>query len=327
MAAHPAASMVLRRDPLTGLECCPTLEEAARLTPAELEAVHAYLDEQLSTYLEQHAAPEGTEHSAAVGEVQDRLKGHFGRVGRDVFIAPNLGVHYPGACVFAPDLLAVLDVPLHHRSRWQVDAEGRGVDFVLEVLVDGDKRKDTVDNVELYASLGIPEYLVYSVRERTLQGWWLESPEARRYIRIVPQMGRIPSRTLGLEFAVLGGQLRCWKDGAELPLTSEIVALLGRIVEEKEAVVAELIARASAESERAAAEAERAAALAERASAEAEGRQAALRRSILRTLRLRGLVPTVEERATLETCRDTDRLEGWDARVLEAPSVAALLES
>ena len=326
MSRQLPASIALSRDPATGRACCPTLDEAARLPAATLDAIHAYLEEQLSIQLDA-LPPEGTEHSGAVGEVQDRLRGHYQRVGRGVFIAPNLGVHYPGAPVFAPDLLAVVDVALHHRSTWRVDAEQRGLDFVLEVVVDGNRHKDLERNVVFYAGLGIPEYMVYLVREQSLQGWRLESTSAERYTRIVPQYGRLPSRVLGLELGVAGGSLRCWRDGAELPLTSEVVALLGRIVDEKEAVNAELRARAAAEAERAAVEAERAAAEAERAAAEAERRRATLRRSILRTLRLRGLELSDAERATIETCDDVDRLEAWDEHVLEATSVATLLDA
>lgn len=87
----------------------------------------------------------------------------------------------------------------------------------------------------------------------------------------------------------------------------------------KEALVAEFRARATAEAERAAAEAERAA-------AEVERRLATLRRSILRTLRLRGLEPAPDELARLESCQDAERLERWDEAVMETHSAAALLE-
>lgn len=295
--------ITLRRDPATGLECCPTLDEAARLPPETLDAIHAYLDEQLGAHLETQP-PEGTEHSGAISEIQDRLRGHFQRLGRGVFIAPNLGVHYPDAPAFAPDLLAVVDVALHHRSCWRVDVEHRGIDFALEVVVDGDADKDLRRNVGFYASLGIPEYMVYQVRDKALHGWRLESSSAERYTRIMPQFGRLPSRILGLEFGVAEGRLRCWRDGAELPLTSEIVALLGRVVDEKEAVSAALAARAAAEAER---------------------RRATLRRSILRALHLRGLEVTEAQRAVIEGCDDADQLEGWDERVVDVASAAALI--
>jgi Uma2 family endonuclease len=269
MPRHLASHITLRRDPATGLECCPTLDEAARLPPATLDAIHAYLDERLAAHLEAQP-PEGTEHSGAVSELQDRLRGHFERLGRGVFIAPNLGVHYPDAPPFAPDLLAVVDVALHHRSSWRVDVEHRGIDFALEVVVDGDAAKDLERNVTFYASLGIPEYMVYQVRDKALHGWRLESSSAERYTRIMPQFGRLPSRILGLEFGV-------------------------------------------AESERATAEAER--------------RRATLRRSILRTLHLRGLDVTDAQRALVERCADADQLERWDERVVDVACAAALFEA
>ncbi len=40
-------------------------------------------------------------------------------------------------------------------------AEGRGPDFILEVLHLGDRKKDLVKNVERYARLGVEEYFVY----------------------------------------------------------------------------------------------------------------------------------------------------------------------
>jgi Uma2 family endonuclease len=303
--------IALRRDPVTGLDRCPSLEEAGRLAPAALDAIHVWLDEQLAAHLETQP-PEGTAHSGAISEIQDRLKGHFQRVGRGVFIAPNLGVHYPDAPPFAPDLLAVVDVALHDRASWRVDVEGRGLDFVLEVVVDGDRKKDTERNVVLYAALGIPEYMVYLAREQSLQGWRLEAAESGQYTRIMSQSGRLPSRVLGLEFGVAGGRLRCWRDGAELPLTTDLVALLGRLVDEKAALNAELQARAEAE--------------AGRAAAEAEHRRTAMRRSILRTLQLRGIDVPDPARAAIEACEDAETLERWDERVSDVADVAALFE-
>lgn len=41
--------------------------------------------------------------------------------------------------------------------------EGKGLDWVLEVVCHGDRRKDLVENVKRYAALGIPEYFIYDV--------------------------------------------------------------------------------------------------------------------------------------------------------------------
>jgi hypothetical protein len=69
------------------------------------------------------------------------------------------------------------------------------------------------------------------------------------------------------------------------------------MVDERTAVTDVLLDRIAGTSERATAEADRATAESERATAEAERRRAALRRSILRTLHLRGLDVTDAQRA------------------------------
>jgi Uma2 family endonuclease len=55
-------------------------------------------------------------------------------------------------------VLAVVDAGDHDRDRWNVRAEGRGLDWVLEVHVGRDRKKDADLNVKRYAQLGIPEY-------------------------------------------------------------------------------------------------------------------------------------------------------------------------
>jgi len=88
-----------------------------------------------------------------------------------------------------------------------------------------------------------------------------------------------------------------------------------------------LLDRIAGTSERATAEAARATAEADRATAEAERRRAALRRSFLRTLHLRGLDVTDAQRALVERCADADQLERWDERVVDVASAAALFDA
>jgi hypothetical protein len=164
----------------------------------------------------------------------------------------------------------------------------------------------------------VPEYLVFDVRRARVVGWRLPSPEARTYMPIMPQFGRIPSETLQLEFGVVDGRIRCWRDGAELPLAEQVIALLGKVLDEKDVQLGELVEAQLQEAARAQAEAAR-------AQAEAARAQAALRRGILRTLTLRGLVPDAAQRERIETCDDTETLERWDARVLEIAAIDALL--
>jgi hypothetical protein len=68
MSRRLPASIVLRRDPATGRECCPTLDEAARLPAATLDAIHAYLEEQLAAHLEAERATAVAERAAAEAE-------------------------------------------------------------------------------------------------------------------------------------------------------------------------------------------------------------------------------------------------------------------
>jgi hypothetical protein len=127
------------------------------------------------------------------------------------------------------------------------------------------------------------------------------------------EAARLPAATLDAIHAYLEEQL-----------AAHLEAERATAVAERAAAEAE---RATAEAERATAEAERATAEAERATAEAERRRATLRRSILRMLSLRGLQPSEQERAVIERCDDADTLEQWDDRVLEATSVATLLDA
>jgi Uma2 family endonuclease len=146
--------------------------------------------------------PEGDFHMDAKVEALGTLKGHFRRARCRVYVASELPVYYPAERRFAPDLLAVVDVETHRRNKWVVSAEGKGLDFVLEVHADGDRKKDAQRNVARYARLGIPEYFVYDAHKHLLEGWRLPSARAREYKRMVPRKGRIRSKRLGLELTV-----------------------------------------------------------------------------------------------------------------------------
>ena len=54
---------------------------------------------------------EGRPHRRAVSAALDTLWLHFKSTGRQIYVADDLAVIYPGEPSFAADLLAVLDVP------------------------------------------------------------------------------------------------------------------------------------------------------------------------------------------------------------------------
>jgi hypothetical protein len=214
------------------------------MTPAERERVVASLPSELEPSEAQ--PPEGDPHFDAKIGARAALKGFFGRIGRKVYLACELPVYYPGEKMFAPDVIAVLDVELQPRMSWVVSAEGRGVDLALEIHVAGDRRKDLERNVERYARLGISEYFIFDRGRLGLTGYRLA--EGGSYQRIVPQGGRYPSAVLALELALEGERLRFFSGTAPLLQSEELIDKL-------EGMLDDLEARARAAEERAEAEA------------------------------------------------------------------------
>jgi Uma2 family endonuclease len=227
----------------------PTEEEWARLSATERAAVVEALPAAMTDA--EASPPEGDLHYDAKNDARATLREWYRRRGLSVYVAAELTTYYPGQDRFAPDVLAVRDVPVHDRMKWVVSAEGKGLDWVLEVHVGGDRKKDNEHNVVRYARLGIPEYFIYDRARQQLLGYRLPSPDARTYVRIVPQGGLYPSEVLGLELAIQDERLRFYQANAELLPPQELAERLERML-------AQMSAERDAEAERAKAEAERA---------------------------------------------------------------------
>lgn len=235
------------------------------MTDRERDAVVAALPSELEL-----GPPEGDIHRLAIEAAKDPLAGHFERLKRNIYISSDLAVYYPGERIFAPDLIAVLDVDPHPREKWIVDQEKRGLDFVLEVHVGGDRTKDFRQNVERFARLGIKEYFVFDPVRLLVRSYAL-SEEGRTYEPVLGQHGRFPSRVLGLELGLEDGKLRLLYNGARVPETRDLLGRAEKLlsdvmtrhedaVRRAEDVEATLVAeRAEREAERAEREAERAA--------------------------------------------------------------------
>lgn len=221
------------------------------------------------------APPEGDRHFKAKTRALDALRGYFARRHRRVYVAAELPVYYPEAPRFAPDLLAVLDADDVERDKWIVSAEGRGLDWVLEVHVGGDRKKDAELNVARYAKLGIPEYFLYDRARSSLCAYRLAAPDARAYVPIVPQRGLYESRALGLEVQVERDRLRFYAGTALLLEGEELVARLEQMLDQVQQKVEEQARRAEQEQRRAEDEARR--------RAEAEREVARLREELARS--------------------------------------------
>lgn len=194
--------------------------------------------------VDEAAPPEGGFHQEEKESVRDQLRRFFGRRGRAVFLGSELPVYYPGERMFSPDVIAVLDVDPHTRDAWVVSVEKKGLDFAFEVTVRGDRRKDAERNVDWFARLGIPEYLMFDWPRKRLTGFRLSPGGSRSYQPIVPQGGRYSSMVLGLEFGLLAGRVRVFDGTAPLPNSDELIRQL-------EGMIDDVQARAQAAEERA----------------------------------------------------------------------------
>ena len=205
-----------------GYPMAPSTEVWEALSPAQRAAVVAALPGEV-TY-DEMAMPEGDQHFRAKTRALDALRGYFTRQRRRVYFAAELPVYYPAEPRFAPDLLAVLDADDVERNKWAVSAEGKGLDWVLEVHVGGDRKKDAEHNVARYARIGIPEYFLYDRARNQLAAYRLASPEAKVYTPILPNHGLYESRVLGLDVQVDKDRLRFYAGRALLLESEEFVA-------------------------------------------------------------------------------------------------------
>lgn len=181
--------------------------------------------------------PEGDEHREARERAVDALGRFFRTTGRRVYLSSEMGVYYPAEPRFAPDVFAVLDVESRPRTSWVVQAEGRGLDFVLEVHVAGDLAKDLTGNVERYARLGIGEYFVFDKSHMRVHGHRLPAAQrgtvraGRAYERIVPQMGRWASTVLGIDLTIENDNLRLMVGNAPIEHSEEVITRLGGMLD------------------------------------------------------------------------------------------------
>lgn len=219
------------------------------LTAAERAAVVAGLPCYMTEA--ELSPPEGDHHANARSLARDTLRDHYQRIGRRAYVGSDLIVYYPDERRFAPDLFVVLDVEPGNRDAWIVSAEGKGLDFVLEVLYHGDRAKDLAENVRFYAQLGIPEYFVYDRARQRVHAWRLTEG---RYLPILPQRGLHPSEVLGFGVAIEDGRLRFYLAEAVLPEPHELLARAQKVADQLMARLDEE-ERARAESERRLAEA------------------------------------------------------------------------
>ena len=134
----------------------------------------------------------------------EMLKNHF-NARPDVYVSGNLLLYYeegnPRKSV-APDVFVVLGIEKKKRRTYLLWEEGKGPDFILELVSRNTYQKDLGGKKDLYASvLKVKEYYLYDpdgqYLQPSLQGYRLVDGI---YLPIQPTLeNRLPSFVLGLE--------------------------------------------------------------------------------------------------------------------------------
>jgi Uma2 family endonuclease len=246
MRSSPSAWIVDPDDPRA-----PPTEIWEAMSEAERRAVVDALPSEFEP--SEASPPEGDFHDEEGSRLKRGLRRFYAKGPRSVYIAGDLPVYYPGEPMFSPDLIAVADVPTHFRNSWVRDYEGKGIDLALELIWSGRRRKDLADNVDKYARLGIPEYLVFDMPRRLLIGYRLEDGR-EEYEPMTVRAGVLHLQTLGLDVAVEGDKLRFFSGTAPIPDPDEVIGRLETTLDTGLARIREL--EAALEAEREAREAE-----------------------------------------------------------------------
>ena len=170
---------------------------------------------------EDERVPMTAPNAVAANYCAPALKAHF--EGREVEVGDDLLVRYlaeaPGGVrverFLYPDVFVAKDVRRRPgRRQYDVEAEGKGPDFVLEVLSRGTLGNDTVVKPSTYAALGVKEYFLFdptgALPVPTLHGYRLSRDSAPRRLReaSLPNGKRgLYSEELGLFAYVLDGRV------------------------------------------------------------------------------------------------------------------------
>ncbi|WP_198262628.1 Uma2 family endonuclease [sulfur-oxidizing endosymbiont of Gigantopelta aegis] len=211
----------------------PTEKEWQQLTFSQKKQV----EERIIAALENefNLMGETTMHFQARVSATEVLRRFYGNQGKKVFIASDLHTLYPGERAFYPDLLVVFDVSDHHRSSWNVLREKKGLDFALEILSKGTRRKDKVEKLNLFARIGIPEYFMFDPDKYTLKGYSLDG-SAYQEIPAVSGKG-VYSNMLGLHMRVDNYKLRFVLKDIDIPFGDELINQLNDKLSDKDQMI------------------------------------------------------------------------------------------
>jgi Uma2 family endonuclease len=214
-------------------------------TPTVVSGVPDWEIDQLPTEdelgVEDDKPAESTRHrdqSDLMRHLLKRVLGHR----EDVCIASDLGVFYQHLHPpVVPDVMVVFGVEKRDRKAYLMWNEGKGPDWVLELLSESSAEKDRETNYGLYEQhVRVPEYVWFNPDDpKELRGFRLVGDE---YEEVSPdEHGRLWSKVLGHSLGVHEGWLRLYDpDGHLIPTGDELALAAQQRAEAAETEVARL---------------------------------------------------------------------------------------
>ena len=147
------------------------------------------------------------------------LKAHFTAV-PDTYVSGDILTYYTEGdprAVVAQDVLVSFGIGRKMRHTYKVWEEGKVPDFVMEFSSKTTYQNDLTDKMELYATLGIPNYLLYDAEAlylpSPLMGFQLVKGV---YVPIPPGVdGGVHSDVLGLDFHIRDRRLAVYNPVGE----------------------------------------------------------------------------------------------------------------
>jgi Uma2 family endonuclease len=172
---------------------------------------------------------EGDWHRIWMNCVIERLQRHF--VGQRAYVAGNMMIYYeegnPECCV-CPDTFVVRDCDPRPRIVYKTWEDGPMPDYALEISSESTRREDRRSKLQLYARLGIKEYVMYDWSGRwlkpALQAFVLSGPSYRPVPGDVKKGFALPH--LGVTFSLEDGGLSMLEtaSGKRLLSNDEVLA-------------------------------------------------------------------------------------------------------
>ena len=182
-------------------------------------------------------------HRRILTRILQTLENHF-RQRPEVYVSGDILMYYverQPQKVVAPDALVTFGMGQKPRLTYKVWEEGKVPDFVMEMRSKTTYRNDLGEKMELYASLGIRDYVLYDA-----EGLYLPTPLMgftlvdSRYVAISPHAdGGIYSAALGLAFRLRDTHLEIYDPVSEARLQTPAEAAEAR-AETAEAEAAQL---------------------------------------------------------------------------------------